>query len=220
MGFLNDLFGGPEEDSVRSRGTSPVGAQRAPTEDELAVRRYQYLMDTAPPEDLEAVHREAFAKLSPKQREMLAKQLGAEAPPGEAPISPEPEQLAVAATRSEMRRPGSMARALSGVEGGRGLGAGGFMDSMFGTISGYVIASTLMSSFLPSDATLLGGDTSADAGTDATSDSAFDAGQDSAAVDSGFEGAVDASSIEAADIGFDPGIDTGFDVGDFGDFGF
>ena len=204
MGFFSDLFGGVDEPPASGNPERRrVGAQRAPTDDELAIRRYQYLMDTAPPEDIEAVHREAFAKLTPKQREMLARQLADEAPPGEAPASAQPNDLAVAATRSEMRQPGSMARAMYGVDGGRGFGGGGFMDSMLGTIAGYVIASTLMSSFLPSDTALFGGDFVADGSSDAGSDAATDTGMDG--------GSIEAASGDfgAADFG-----------GDFGDFGF
>ena len=37
------------------------------TDDEIAVERYRYLLRTAPPETLEQVHAEAFAKLTDEQ---------------------------------------------------------------------------------------------------------------------------------------------------------
>ena len=192
MSFFDRLFGAPAPEPEPRR----AGAR---TDDDRAVERYRYLLQTAPPETIEQVHAEAFTKLSPEQRRLVFDELARTAPAGEAPADDQPATLARAATRSELRQPGTMERSLGAPSFGQMVGA-----SLLGTVAGYVIGSALASAFLPpldAGATDAG---SADAGADSGADSGADAGGDL----SGFDGGADAG-------GFDGG---GF--GDFGDFGF
>src|SRR5215207_2276079 len=180
MGFLDRLFGASDE------RTAPPPPRQAPparqlSEDELAIERYRYLLRTAPPESIEAVHAEAFAKLTPQQRAEVYRTLAEQAPPGERIASDEPAALARAATRAEMRSPGTMERSFSGGgAGGRG-GMGGpsmgsmFAGSMLGTIAGVVVGSAIAQAFLPDPSSFdaaggEGGDAGTDAGADAGSD--------------------------------------------------
>ena len=72
MGFLDRLFGGDDRDRQPAPQV-PQQPQQRLSEDELAIERYRYLLRTAPPESIEAVHAEAFAKLSPEQRRESAR---------------------------------------------------------------------------------------------------------------------------------------------------
>lgn len=201
MGFLDRLFGTDPDEEYRRTTEQVRQASRERSEDEIAVERYRYLLRTASPEAIEQVHEEAFAKLTPEQRDLVFEQLKAEAPRGEAPASNEPHALAVSATRSEMRKPGTMERALGGAAAAPGFGSM-FASSMFGSIAGYVVASTLMSAFMPMD---MGAGMAGDTGTDSATDPGTDVGND-------FGGA---ETLSADGGGFG---DSGF--GDFGDFGF
>src|SRR5437870_837610 len=79
-----------------------------PTEDEQALARYRYMLKTAPPEAIEQVHAEAFAKLTSEQRRMLLEQLRNEVPERERAYATEdPQSLARLATRAEVRQPGT-----------------------------------------------------------------------------------------------------------------
>lgn len=207
MGFLDRLFGSNPDEEYRQTTAQVRRASAARSDDEIAVERYRYLLRTATPDAIEKVHEEAFAKLTPEQRRMLFTQLTADAPAGEAPTSDDPQALAVSATRSEMRQPGTMERALSGTgNGAPGFGSM-FASSLLGSVAGYVIASTLMSAFMPMD---FGGDVAADAGS---GDAGTDAGTDVAT-----DGSGDMISADGGGLG-DFGLgDAGF--GDFGDFGF
>jgi len=213
MGFLDRLFGTDSDDEYRRTTAQVKQASAARSEDEIAVERYRYLLRTAPPETIEQVHEEAFAKLNPEQRRMLFTQLQADAPAGDAPQADDAHSLAVAATRSEMRQPGTMVKALGG-GANAGNGAPGFgsmfASSLLGSVAGYVIASTLMSAFMPMD---MGGDNSA--GADAGADSGSDAGTDAGS------GSDSSGEFTSADGGGDFGAgDMGGGFGDFGDFGF
>lgn len=183
MGFLDRLFGSSET-------AAPAVPPRAGSadEDQRALERYRYLLRTAPPETIEQVHAEAFAKLTDAQRAVIYEELSRGAGTGERPLSSEPATLARAATRAEMRVPGSMER----VVGGGGFGGSGFgtavAGSLLGAVAGSVIGSALVSAFLPWD-----GGWSADPG-------AADAGADA--------GGVDAAGFDAS--GFDGGGDFSF----------
>jgi hypothetical protein len=165
MGFLDRLFG--------TDGAAAPAARRArPTDDERAIERYRYLLRTAPPETIEEVHREAFAKLTEEQRAMVYEELSKGAGTGERPLSSEPATLARAATRAEMRNPGTLERSLSN-PAYNGPGFGGMIaSSLIGTVAGYVIGSALVSAFLPWD----GG--SVDAAADPGADTGGDFGGD------------------------------------------
>jgi hypothetical protein len=186
MGFLDRLFGGDETDEAPPR-------RRPLTEDERAVERYRYLLRTAPPETIEQVHAEAFGRLSEQQRAQIYEELSRDAGTGERPLSSEPATLARAATRAEMRNPGTLERSFQGPSFG-GMIAG----SLLGTVAGYVIGSALVSAFLP-----------------------WDAGYDAAGADSGADpGSADGSDA-SADAGGVDDFGSDFGGGDFGgDFGF
>ncbi len=57
----------------------------APTQttDEQALARYGYMLATAPPEDIERAHEEAFARLTPEQRQQALQALAQHVPEGE-----------------------------------------------------------------------------------------------------------------------------------------
>ncbi|MGH3567749.1 MAG: hypothetical protein ACRDRH_17305 [Pseudonocardia sp.] len=94
----------------------------------------RYMLRTAPPETVEQAHAEAFAKLTPEQRQRVLADVGNTVPESEGATSDDPQSLARMATRAEMRRPGTMERALG--DGGRGGGMG-----MGGMIAGSLLAS-------------------------------------------------------------------------------
>ena len=191
MGFLDRLLGREEEPPPQSQ--QPVRPQRS--QDEIAVERYQYLLRTAPPETIEKVHTEAFAKLTPEQRDILFQKLTENPNPSERPADAEPATLAKAATRAEFQQPGTMARAFGG--SGQGGPSFGSMvgSSLLGTVAGYVIGSALVSAFMPNDY-----------------------GNDASGSDSGSDGSGSDSSDSSADWSADGGYDGGGDFGG-GDFG-
>lgn len=156
MGFLDRLFG--TEEPQRRQGSA---RQTPHSEDERAIERYRYLLRTAPPETIEQVHAEAFARLTDSQRALIYEELSRGAGTGERPLSSEPATLARAATRAELRTPGALERSLSGSTAGVTPGGPSFgsmlASSLLGTVAGYVVASALVSAFLP------WGDDSADA---------------------------------------------------------
>lgn len=118
MGFLDRLFGTEESATA--------------TSDERTLDRYGYLLRTAPPETIEAVHREAFSTLTDEQRAVIYEELSAGAGTGERPLSSEPATLARAASRAETRRPGTLQQ-----------------SSLSGVVADLVLASPLVSAFLP-----------------------------------------------------------------------
>jgi hypothetical protein len=116
------------------------------SEDEKAIARYRYLLNTAPPEAIEQAHAEAFAQLTPEQRRVLLKQLAQVTPESERPVlersANDPQALARLATRAEIRQPGAMERMFSsgGAPGFGSMMAGGLLGSVAGTVLGGVIA--------------------------------------------------------------------------------
>lgn len=163
MSFFDRLFGASRDEG----GPHPVPPR---SDDARAVERYRYLLQTAPPEAIERVHREAFERLAPEQRALLLDELRKDAPESEQPADDTPDTLARAATRAEMREPGSMERTMQAPVFGQVLGA-----SLLGTVAGYVVGSALVSAFLPPiDA---GGDVASDGGAfDASGDAGGDFG--------------------------------------------
>jgi hypothetical protein len=176
----------------------PPGTQPPKSADEIAIERYRYLLRTAPPETVEQVHAEAFAKLSPAPRQQVLAELRAGLPPVEQPRASDPQSLARAATRAEYRTPGFMERTFGG-QGRQGSSFGSALGgSLLGTMVGYVIGSALVSSIMAPtfayDAGSQDGSGAAEAGTGA------DAGADASAWG-------------------DSGSGWGGDGGGFGDFG-
>lgn len=129
-------------------GTTPGRtAGPAPTADEAAIAKYKYMLHTAPPEDMERAHAEAFSRLTPAQRDALQSGLGDELPAGERPRSNRPEDLARSATRAEVSSPGFMERLLGGRgragSGGAGRGFGGLGAGLLAGVAGGVIGSAV-----------------------------------------------------------------------------
>ena len=206
MGFLDRLFG-TEPQHRQPYAQQPASSRAAgypsttppKSEDELAIERYRYLLRTAPPETIEQVHAEAFAKLTEPQRQQVLADMTATLPASEQPRSTDPNDMARAATRAEYMNPGAMERTLGGQRQGPSFGSM-VGSSLLGTVAGYVIGSALVSAFM---APMFAAD--AGAADAAPADTAADTGADT--------GWSDAAG--GGDAGF---TDGGF--GDFGDFGF
>jgi hypothetical protein len=140
MGFLDRLFG---TESPRPRRPEPVAP---PTSDAQAIERYRYMVRTAPPEVLEQAHAEAFSKLTPEQRRQVLSGLAQGAPASEAASIAatsvdDPQALARAATRAEIRQPGLMERTLGGA-------GGGFAGSLLSSFAMGFVGSMVANSFL------------------------------------------------------------------------
>jgi hypothetical protein len=215
MGFFDRLFGRARGEQPQSYqpggawpgfpGPAPYGQRdRGPQDrpgsaDEQAVRRYQYLLATAPPERIEQAHEEAFAQLTPQQRQLVLQQL-ATVNPSERPADDSPRSLARYATRTEMRNPGTLTRTL-GTAGGMGMG-GMLLTTMAGAFIGTAIASEMFD-----NDGFMDWDTGGDAGF----------GGEAAAGDIG----NDVGGDVGGDVGFFGGGEFGggdFGGGDFGGF--
>ena len=135
----------------QSRGRTYEAQPVEPTEDDQALARYRYMLKTAPPETIEQAHLEAFARLTPQQRQLLLEQLRAEMPEAERAYATEnPQTLARLATRAEVREPGTMERVLGRIPA-VGPGFGGVMASSFlGSMAGSVIGTMIAQHFLGS----------------------------------------------------------------------
>ncbi|WP_019875942.1 hypothetical protein [Sporichthya polymorpha] len=135
MGLLKRLLGlEPDVPAQRSGSTSA---------DDQAIERYRYLLRTAPPETVEDAHAEAFAALTPDQRRQVLAELTTVTPEHERPTSDDPDTLARAATRAEMRQPGTLERTFGGLGTG-GLGTGGLMaGSLLAGIAGAYVGTSI-----------------------------------------------------------------------------
>ncbi len=133
-------------------------------EDQQAIERYRYMLRTAPPDDIERAHAEAFARLTPEHRQMVLRELASQMPASEVPQSDDPQSLARLATRAEMRQPGTMEQTFSRMPAGPGLG-GMFLSTLAGAFVGTAIAGAF---FNDNDGgqEAAGGDGSADTGSD------------------------------------------------------
>jgi hypothetical protein len=161
--------------------------------DEQALARYRYMLATAPPEEIEQAHEEAFARLTPEQRRQALQALAQHVPPGEL-RGDDPASLARTATRAEIRQPGTIERAWGGGAPGFGLGSW-FLTTLAASFIGTAIAQ----SFFDNDPGVAGDPSSAD----------------------GDAGATEAGWSDPNADGADSGGDVGGDGGDFGggDFG-
>lgn len=108
--------------------------------DRAAVARYDYLLQTADPHQIERVHREAFARLTPVQRAQIEVRMQSELPPHERPRSAEAPDLARAAARAEAGRPGLLRGLLARAEGRRGRSGTGGAVAGAGLAAGGVLA--------------------------------------------------------------------------------
>jgi hypothetical protein len=173
--------------------------------DEQALARYRYMLATAPPEEIERAHEEAFARLTPEQRRQALQALAQQVPDAEI-RGDDPASLARTATRAEIRQPGTIERAW----GGPGAAAYG-LGSMFLTMmAGSFIGTAIAQSFFDNDRGFDGsasdsGPGQADA-TEATGGD-YDSGQAEAG-----------TSDQGADGGWADSGDMGGDMGG-GDFG-
>jgi hypothetical protein len=223
MGLLDRIFGrgrqGNQQYAPPSRYETPRGRPENLPDDQ-AIARYRYLLRTAPPEQIEQAHAEAFAQLTVDQRQQVLAQLAAAVPAGERPRTDDPETLARAATRAEMRQPGTLERALGGY-GPSGPGYGGGYRGGYGPGYGYGggmgMGSMIGGSLLGTIGGLVIGS--------AVADALFDTGLgDGGLFGGGDEEAYAEGYQDGADNGWDGGGDYGggdFGGGDFGggDFG-
>ena len=194
----------------RRQDPEPAGGGTDQMTDEQALQRYRYMLATAPPEDIERAHEEAFARLTPEQRQQALQALAQHVPPGEI-RGDDPASLARAATRAEVRQPGTIERAWGSGGGGMGFGLGSFFLS---TLAASFIGTAIAQSFFANDM-------GADAGD------AGDAGGDGGDTgDAGAGDTADAGYGDTGDGGWGGGGDFGggdlgggdFGGGDFGGF--
>jgi hypothetical protein len=218
----------------------PGGTEERTRRDEEAIRRYRYLLRTAPPEAVEEAHAEAFAQLTPDQRRQVLGQLANNVPEYENVRDDSPRTLARMATRAEMRQPGFLERTFGGYGPGYGRGyGGGYGGGMMGggmmgggmgmggmlaggllaSVAGSFIGSAIANEMFDHDDYMASG--FADGG-DGGSDIDFDNNQvDTSGVDdaSGDYGSGDASGDGGGGDAFGDFGDGGGGGGDFGDFG-
>lgn len=176
--------------------TERAGATPGASADEQAISRYRYMLQTAPPETLEQAHAEAFARLTPEQRQQVLQQLAQDAPPSEHALvqaaQRDPQALARLATRAEVRQPGTLERTFS-APGGAGMGGMGGMiaGNLLASIAGAFIGTAIAQQFF-ADVGDPVGDTSSE----------------------------DVADPDSGDDGLAEGEDMGGDFGDMGgDFG-
>ncbi|WP_417503415.1 cation-transporting ATPase [Microbacterium sp.] len=135
-----DRYAPPVAGSAR---TSPAATDA----DRAAIARYDYLLQTADPQRVEQIHREAFARLTPEQRTLVEARMRQELEPGERPRSSSPDDLARAAGRAEAMKPGRMRGLLSRVRGagagGAAVAAGGAAVGLLGVVAGGAVLSTV-----------------------------------------------------------------------------
>jgi hypothetical protein len=156
-------------------------------DDQQAIERYRYMLRTAPPDDIERAHEEAFSRLTPEQRASVLAELSRDAPESEVPASDDPRSLARMATRAEMREPGSIERRF-GQSQMPGLG-GMFMSTLAGAFVGTAIAGAFFDN---------------------------DSGTDAASADSGEGSPEGQAEGDVGDAGGDFGGFGDFGGGDFG----
>lgn len=198
MGFLDRMLG---RTSVTPQTTTPAPRSA----DEQAIARYRYLLRTAPPEAVEQAHAEAFARLTPEQRQQVLNELASELPPAERgqANSTDPQALARMATRAEIRQPGFLERSLGQRQGmgGGGIGMGGMIaGSLLSSVAGAFIGTAIANQFL-------GGFDEHQASEDAAGGEPSEQNDEVAARDEAASGSEDP---QAGDFGGDD-----FDGGDF-----
>ncbi len=125
-------------------------------DDQKAIDRYLYLLRTAPPDEIERAHEEAFSRLTPEQRAQVLQELSQEVPASEVPSGDDPGSLARMATRAEMRDPGTLERTFGRMQG-PGLG-GMFLSGLAGAFVGTAIAGAVFDDSQPDSGGDAGGD--------------------------------------------------------------
>jgi hypothetical protein len=189
MGIFGRLLGIEDDPNRRLPNPAPGTIDN----DQQAIERYRYMARTAPPETLEQAYAEGFSKLTPEQREKVRAELSETAPAAEraaiAAVSASDTQgLARAATRAEIRQPGTMERAL-------GPGAVGFGANLLSSFAMGFVGSMVAQSFFSAMSGI-----GADDGGTAAADSDAD---DSAADDGAFADDGGDSADDGADFGDD-----------------
>ena len=188
------------------RSEATPNAQSGEHADEQAIARYRYMLATAPPEQIEQAHEEAFARLTPEQRRQALQALAQHVPESEI-RGDDPASLARAATRAEIRQPGTIERAWG--SGGAGFGLGSWF---FSTLAASFIGTAIAQSFFDNDS---GSGDSGDTGDNASDGDTAPgdtASADGVTDDGGWGGdSGDGGDFGGGDIGGDMG-------GDFGGF--
>ncbi|PYY42179.1 cation-transporting ATPase [Curtobacterium sp. MCLR17_043] len=122
-------YGQPQQPGQQQYGQPQQSGQQPPQHgadaDKVALAKYDYLLRTSSPEQLEQVHHDAFARLTPAQRQQVRDRLNSELPPHEHLRDDSAGGMARAMTRGEMSRPGLVRRVLGGSgRSGNGNGRG------------------------------------------------------------------------------------------------
>ena len=185
----------------------------ARNQDDIAIERYRYLLRTAPPEEIERAHAEAFAALTPEQRRKIIEGLASAAPHEEvAAAGDDPQRLARVATRAEMREPGTLERVYGRMPAGGGfLGGLGFGGTFLSTLAG-VFVGTAIADALFNDVGYPPGDPAADSAPAGDADTGTGTEADT---ESGSDNWDDGSG-DAGDFGGGDGADVGGFGGDIG----
>ena len=138
--------------------TTPQDRPSAPAStdaDRQAIARYDYLMRTAEPHQIEQIHAESFARLTPAQREAVLQRMQTELPAHEQPRSSDVADLSRAAARTEARRPGSMRSVLAKVgTGGAIAGVAVGAVGVLGAVAAGAAVSSLAGPLLENAANL------------------------------------------------------------------
>jgi hypothetical protein len=225
MGIFDRLFGRNREPERRPAQRRDYRPDDRSLTDEQALERYRYLLRTAPPEAIEQAHAEAFARLTPEQRQMVLEELASTVPPHERVGRDDPRSLARLATRAELRQPGTIERVFGGMGGGGwggpgmmggGIGLGGMLaGSLLASLAGSVIGTAIANEFFDHDP---GFNDPGYADTLGAGDLSGDPGQ-GALQELGYGAPLDAPDAGAGDtLAEDPFGDVGGDYGgdDFG----
>jgi hypothetical protein len=167
--------------------------------DEQALARYRYMLQTAPPEDIERAHEEAFARLTPDQRRQALAALAQVVPPSEI-RGDDPASLARIATRAEVRQPGTIERVWG--TSGAGLGLGSWF---LATLAASFIGTAAAQAFFDND-------------PGASGDAADQGGDPGAANEAEAGSEFGEGDVASGDMGGDLGDFGGGDFGG-GDFG-
>lgn len=131
------------------------GAPGTADADRQAIARYDYLMQTADPHQVERIHAESFARLTPAQRHAVLQRMQTELPPHEQPRSADHAELARAAARTEARRPGSMRSVLAKVgTGGAVAGVAVGAVGILGAVAAGAVVSSVAGPLLENAANL------------------------------------------------------------------
>lgn len=104
-----------------------------------AVARYQYLLRTASPDQIEQAHQQAFAAMTPAERQEVLQALSKTS---EAPADASASSLARSATRLEVAQPGSLQTVLGSAQSAIGSSTG---KTLLTSVAGGFIGSGIFS---------------------------------------------------------------------------